>query len=183
MDPEEIRLQSGLAAEELLNATGASNLKPGSLFVIGCSSSEIIGGHIGRSSSMEAARAVLDGVLPALSARGIYLAAQCCEHLNRAIVIESEAAQVYGLEPVCVRPRREAGGAFATSAYERMVSPVLVEHIRAHAGMDIGGTLIGMHLRQVAVPVHLSIGKIGEAVLICAYTRPKYIGGERAVYK
>ncbi|NLT40806.1 MAG: TIGR01440 family protein [Clostridiales bacterium] len=183
MNSEEIRRQASSAIEELLTSTGASKLKPGSIFVVGCSSSEITGGHIGHNSNMEAALAVLDGICPALTSRGIYLAAQCCEHLNRAIVIESEAALSYGLEPVCVRPRREAGGAFATAAYERMASPVVVEFVKAHAGMDIGGTLIGMHLKHVAVPVHLSIRRVGEAVLTCAYTRPKLIGGERAVYK
>ena len=115
--------------------------------------------------------------------KGIYLAAQCCEHLNRAIIVERECAQRYGYEIVCVKPQTKAGGSFATAAYGGFESPVALEHIRAHAGIDIGGTLIGMHLRDVAVPVRLSVSRIGEAPIICARTRPKYIGGARAVYE
>ena len=113
----------------------------------------------------------------------MYLAAQCCEHLNRALIVERECAERYLLEPVCVVPKPKAGGSFATRAWENFTAPAAVEHIRAHAGMDIGGTLIGMHLRDVAVPVRLSQDKIGEAAIICARTRPKYIGGERARYE
>ena len=112
---------------------------------------------------------------------GIYLAAQCCEHLNRAIIIEREALPKEA-EIVSVIPQPKAGGSFATTAWERFQNPVVVETIRAAAGIDIGGTLIGMHLKQVAVPVRLQITKIGEANILCARTRPKYIGGERAVY-
>ena len=153
------------------------------MFVIGCCCSEIVGGHIGRDSSMEAAAAVLAGVLPVLKEQGIYLAAQCCEHLNRAIVIEREAARRYGWEPVCAVPQPHAGGSWATSCWRAFEHPVLVEEVRAGAGIDIGGTLIGMHLRRVAVPVRLSLGKIGQAAILCARTRPKYIGGARAVYE
>ncbi len=132
---------------------------------------------------MEAAAAVLAGVLPVLKEQGIYLAAQCCEHLNRAIVIEREAARRYGWEPVCAVPQPHAGGSWATSCWRAFEHPVLVEEVRAGAGIDIGGTLIGMHLRRVAVPVRLSLGKIGQAAILCARTRPKYIGGARAVYE
>ena len=131
---------------------------------------------------MEAAAAVLAGVLPPLQEQGVYLAAQCCEHLNRAIIIEREAAEKYGWEEVCVVPRPHAGGSWATTCWKKFREPVAVEEIRAHAGIDIGGTLIGMHLKRVAVPVRLSLSKIGEANILCARTRPKLIGGERAKY-
>lgn len=176
---EEIRRQAAQAAEELLEA---AKLEEGTLFVVGCSSSEITGGKIGKASSLEAAQAVFDGVYPLLQARGVFLAAQCCEHLNRALVLEAECARKYGYEPVSVRPQPKAGGSFATTAWERFQAPVAVETVRAHAGLDIGGTLIGMHLRPVAVPVRLSLDHVGKAVLLCARTRPKFIGGGRACY-
>ena len=176
---EEIRRQAAQAAEELLEA---AKLEEGSLFVVGCSSSEITGGKIGKASSPEAAQAVCDGVYPLLQARGVFLVAQCCEHLNRALVLEAECARKYGYEPVSVRPQPKAGGSFATTAWERFQAPVAVETVRAHAGLDIGGTLIGMHLRPVAVPVRLSLDHVGKAVLLCARTRPKFIGGGRACY-
>lgn len=179
-DLETIRAQSRRAAEELL---AAAKLTPGSLVVVGCSSSEITGGAIGKASSPETAQAVLEGILPLLRERDIFLAAQCCEHLNRALIIESACAERYGYEPVSVRPRPKAGGSFASAAWEAFRGPVAVEHIRAHAGLDIGGTLIGMHLRDVAVPVRLSVDRIGNAILLCARTRPKFIGGSRAVYE
>ena len=122
------------------------------------------------------------GLAPILEENGILLAAQCCEHLNRALIVERKTAEKYGYEPVNVRPWAHAGGAFATTVWEHMEDPVAVEAIKAHAGMDIGDTLIGMHLKTVAVPVRLSVKKIGEANLVCARTRPKYIGGERARY-
>ena len=158
-----------------------ANLSAGDIFVVGCSSSEVLGKQIGKGSSIETARAVFDGIYPVLQEYGIYLAAQCCEHLNRAIIIEREALPKEA-EIVSVIPQPKAGGSFATTAWERFQNPVVVETIRAAAGIDIGGTLIGMHLKQVAVPVRLQITKIGEANILCARTRPKYIGGERAVY-
>lgn len=176
----EITRQARAAAEELLDAAG---LKPGDIFVVGCSSSEIVGGHIGKDSSMEAARAVLEGVLPAVQARGLWLAAQCCEHLNRALVLERAAAEKYGYEEVNAVPQPHAGGSWATNCWQAFTDPVLVEEIRAGAGLDIGGTLIGMHLRRVAVPVRLSFDHIGKAHFLCARCRPKYIGGEHAVYR
>ena len=123
------------------------------------------------------------GIYPALQERGIWLAAQCCEHLNRALVLERDCARQYGYDPVCVIPQPKAGGSFATTAWKSFTAPVAVEHIRAHAGLDIGGTMIGMHLRDVAVPVRLSLDHIGQAILLCARTRPKLIGGSRAVYE
>ena len=176
---DEIRKQARQAVTELLEV---ARLQPGDILVVGCSSSEILGEKIGTGSSMEAAAAVMDGILPVLQERRIYLAAQCCEHLNRAIILEEAAARAYGLEPVNVLPQPKAGGSFATTAWQRMAHPVAVEGVRAHAGLDIGGTLIGMHLRPVAVPVRLSLRQIGEAPLLCARTRPKFIGGCRAVY-
>lgn len=175
-----ITVQARQAAEELL---AAAHLRAGDIFVVGCSSSEIVGGHIGKDSSMEAAAAVLAGILPVLKAQGVYLAAQCCEHLNRAIVIEQEAAEKYGYEQVNAVPQPHAGGSWATNCWQTFEHPVLVEEVRAAAGIDIGGTLIGMHLKRVAVPVRLTIKQIGAAPIICARTRPKYIGGSRAVYQ
>ena len=165
--------------EELVANT---SIKEGQILVIGCSSSEIIGNKIGKGSSYEAAKILFEAIYPALRDKGIYLAAQCCEHLNRALIIEKECAEKYGYEIVSVLPQPKAGGSFATVAYENMVAPCAVEHIRAHAGIDIGDTLIGMHLRDVAVPIRLSVKRIGEANVVCAYTRPKFIGGARAVY-
>ena len=176
----DIREQSRRAAAELLEK---ARLLPGDLFVVGCSSSEILGGTIGKASSLEAAQAVLDGIYPLLREQGVFLAAQCCEHLNRALIVEADCARRYGYDPVSVRPRPKAGGSFAASAWEAFDRPVAVEHIRAHAGLDIGGTLIGMHLRDVAVPVRLSLDHIGQALLLCARTRPKFIGGSRACYE
>lgn len=177
---DEITAQARAAVTELLDIAG---LKAGDLFVVGCSSSEVVGQHIGKGSSMEAAQAVFAGIYPVLRERGIYLAAQCCEHLNRALIIESAAAEKFGYEPVNVRPWAHAGGSFATTVWENFEAPCAVEHIRARAGMDIGATLIGMHLKEVAVPVRLSVKTIGQAPLICARTRPRFIGGERARYQ
>ena len=176
---QQIQAEARQAVEELLEQ---AKLKKGDVFVVGCSSSEIVGGHIGKDSSLEAAQAVYAGIAPVLAAQGIWLAAQCCEHLNRAIIIEREAAERYGWEEVCVVPRPHAGGSWATNCWQRFNDPVLVEEVRAAAGMDIGGTLIGMHLRRVAVPVRLSMDHIGQAILLCARTRPPFIGGSRAVY-
>lgn len=156
---ETVRAQTRQAVAELL---AAARMRAGDIFIIGCSSSEVVGQRIGCGSSMEAA--------------------QCCEHLNRAIVVERAALPPWA-ETVNAVPQPHAGGSFATAAYAHMADPVLVENIRAGAGIDIGGTLIGMHLRPVAVPVRLSLARIGEAGILCARTRPKYIGGSRAVYQ
>ena len=173
----EITLQAQSAMRELLEK---ANLQPRSLVVVGCSSSEIGGGMIGHASSLELAEAAFAGLYPELQARGLFLAAQCCEHLNRAICVERAA--VPNAEEVCVVPQPKAGGSFATTAYRTFDDPVMLEEIRADAGLDIGGTLIGMHLKRVAVPVRLSLDHIGSAILLAARTRPKYIGGERAKY-
>lgn len=167
------------AAKEILAAAG---LKKGSLFVVGCSTSEVGGGIIGTASSPELADAVFHGIYKAVKEAEVYLAAQCCEHLNRALIIEEEVAEKYGYEPVNVVPQPKAGGSFATMAWKYFENPVAVEHIKAGAGMDIGDTLIGMHLKDVAVPVRISVKTIGKAHVVCARTRAKFIGGSRAVY-
>ena len=168
------------AVRELIEA---AHLTAGQLLVIGCSSSEMVGERIGKNSSMEAAVALYEAIAPILAEHGILLSAQCCEHLNRALVVERTTAEKFGYEPVWVKPQPKAGGSFATIVWERMTDPVAVERIQAHAGMDVGATLIGMHLRRVAVPVRLSVSRIGEAPLVCARTRPAYIGGPRAQYQ
>ena len=175
-----IQTQAISAIEELLEVSG---IHAGQILVIGCSSSEIVGETIGHGSSFETAQAVFDAILPILKEKEIYLAAQCCEHLNRALIIERECGEKYGLEEVAVIPQPKAGGSFATAAWNGFSDPMAVEHIRAHAGLDIGGTLIGMHLREVAVPVRLALDSIGNARILAARTRPKYIGGIRARYE
>lgn len=153
------------------------------ILVIGCSSSEISGGLIGHASNEEIGKAVFQGAKTACDSKNIFLAAQCCEHLNRALVIEQECAIKYNYDEVCVVPWLKGGGSFATAAYHGFKNPAVVEHIKASAGIDIGSTLIGMHLKDVAVPVRLAEKYIGNAYVTAAYTRPKLIGGERAIYK
>ena len=177
---EEITGQARTVLTELLEQ---ARLKPGSLLVVGCSSSEMVGQRIGKGSSMEAAQAAFQGIYPVLRERGIDPAVQCCEHLNRALILERAAAEKRGYEIVNVVPQPKAGGSFAVTAWNAFSDPVAVETIAADAGIDIGGTLIGMHLRRVAVPVRTSLSQIGEAIVLCARTRPKYIGGPRAVYQ
>jgi len=174
---EEITSQAKQAVLEILEK---ANLKEGSIFVVGCSSSTVAGKSFGTASSMEIAQAIFDGIYPELKKRNIYIAAQCCEHLNRAIIMEKAAAQ--NRELVNVVPQPKAGGSFATITYRTLQEPVAVEHIKADAGIDIGGVLIGMHLKDVAVPLTLSVKEIGEAHVTSARTRLKFIGGERAVY-
>ena len=177
---EDITMQAQTVITELLDQ---ANLKPGALLVVGCSSSEIVGKRIGKGSSMDAAQAAFRGIYPVLQERDIQLAVQCCEHLNRALILERSAAERRGYEIVNVMPQPHAGGSFAVTAWNAFADPVAVEAIQADAGIDIGGTFIGMHLRRVAVPVRTSLDHIGEAIVLCARTRPKYIGGPRAVYQ
>ena len=177
---ENIFIQAQNAAKELIEKSG---IKKSDVVVIGCSTSEVIGERIGTSGTVEVAQEIFNGLNSVFSENGIYLAAQCCEHLNRAIIIEKEKADILGLERVCVVPHPHAGGSFATAAYHTMKNPVAVEEIKADAGIDIGTTLIGMHLKRVAVPLRLENNTIGEAKLSAAKTRPKYIGGERARYE
>ena len=176
---EDIRKQASEAVRELFEISKPAD---GEIFVVGCSSSEIVGERIGHGSNEEVARAVFEELYQIARWRGVYLAAQCCEHLNRAIVLERSCMERYGFEEVCVMPQVHAGGSFATAAYELLPHAVVVESIKAHCGMDIGDTLIGMHLKRVAVPVRISVKRIGEANVVCAGTRPMLIGGARACY-
>ena len=182
MDLGQVKEDVSRAVMEILEAGKA---EIGDLFVVGCSTSEVLGERIGTHTNMDVAYAIYEGVAPILMERGIYLAGQCCEHLNRALVVEKEAALAFHLERVNAIPRpNHAGGAFATACYERMKEPYLVESLLAQArvGMDIGGTMIGMHLHPVVVPLRISLRQIGLAPLSCARVRPKYVGGSRAVY-
>lgn len=163
--------------EELIQK---AHLKKGDIVVVGCSTSEVLGSKLGTNSSPDTAKILFESIYSVLKEKGIYLAAQCCEHLNRAII--TEKAAVPFLETVNVVPMPKAGGSFATQAYSHFEEPVAVEYIKADAGIDIGLTLIGMHLKNVAVPLRLSAKKIGEATICAARTRPKFIGGERASY-
>ncbi len=157
-------------------------LGEGDVVVVGCSSSEVVGGDIGKASSQQTGSAIFETIHSILKERGIFIACQCCEHLNRAIIIERAAAKARGLEIVNVVPVTKAGGSFATAAYSGLENPVAVESIKADAGIDIGDTLIGMHLKAVAVPVRTPQKTIGCANVVCARTRPKLIGGARAHY-
>lgn len=174
---ENIYQEAKQAARELCEK---AQLKAGQIVVIGCSSSEVGGELIGTHSSPEIAEAIFNGLYEVFSKEQIYLAAQCCEHLNRAIIVEREAMPY--AEPVNVVPQPKAGGSFATTAYHTFKYPIALEEIHADAGLDIGGTLIGMHLKKVAVPIRLSLNHIGNAILLAARTRPKFIGGSRAIY-
>ena len=178
-DLETLAASAALAVDELISA---AKLKAGSVMVIGCSTSEITGSKIGSNSVPQVADKVAKAVADTLQKKGIFIAAQCCEHLNRAIIIEKELAVALGLPIVNAVPMPKAGGSFATAAYKMMKHPVAVEHIKADAGLDIGQTLIGMHLKDVAVPVRLSVKTVGDAVITAARVRPKFIGGGRAAY-
>lgn len=157
-----------------------AKLVPGSIVVIGCSTSEVLGTKWGTNSSPDMGELLFKTLHGVFAEKGIYVAAQCCEHLNRALVTERTVANAESI--VNVVPQPKAGGSFATAAYKYMSDPVVVEEIKADAGIDIGSTLIGMHLKKVAVPLKLKCGKIGEASVSAARTRPKFIGGARAVY-
>ncbi len=173
----EIKQSAERAAAEIIETARLGN---GDILVVGCSTSEVMGSKIGTDSNYETATAIYEGIAAVCDEKGIFIAAQCCEHLNRAIIIEKDAI---GTASYCnVVPQPKAGGSFATNAYKHFRNPVAVEHIRADAGIDIGFTLIGMHLKEVAVPVRLKNNKIGEAMVLAARTRAKFIGGERAVY-
>lgn len=172
-----IAVEGRNAIEELYET---ARLNRGDIVVIGCSTSEVLGSKVGTNSDPDTAKVLFQSIYDFLDRKGIYLAAQCCEHLNRAIVVEAEA--VKGVEIVNVVPQPKAGGSFATAAYHSLKDPVVVEEIKADAGLDIGATLIGMHLKKVAVPVRLKTTHIGAAIVIAARTRPKFIGGVRAIY-
>lgn len=179
LNREEIKDRSQMAMSELLEAT---KTKPGDVIVVGCSTSEVQGEKIGSSSAIEIAESILDGILPLLRDRQLCLAAQCCEHLNRALVMEADCAENNGFEIVSVVPQLKAGGAFATEFYRRCREAVVVETVSAVAGLDIGDTFIGMHIKSVAIPFRGTIKEIGSAHVTMARRRPKLIGGQRSVY-
>ena len=169
--------QTKAVIEELGEKAG---LRPGNIVVVGCSTSEVLGSKIGTNSNPDTAKDIFQALHDYALSNGVFLAIQCCEHLNRAIITE-RAAVPHG-EIVNVVPQPKAGGSLATQAYAGFDDPVAVEEIKADAGIDIGLTLIGMHLKKVAVPVRLGNNRIGEAIIVAARTRPKFIGGARAVY-
>jgi uncharacterized protein (TIGR01440 family) len=181
---QERRLHTIAADVETLarEVAAAGGLRAGQLLVVGVSTSEVLGRRIGTSGTMEAAEAIYAGIEAARRDIGFYPVFQCCEHLNRALVMEREAAERYGLEQVAAVPVPKAGGSMAAYAYRSLQEACLTETVQAHAGIDIGDTFIGMHLRRVAVPVRPTIQTIGAAHVTMAYTRPKLIGGARAVY-
>ena len=172
-----VEQEAAAAAQEL---SEIARLRRGQIVVVGCSTSEVVGRQVGSWSTPEVAQAIFRGLSGVFTPMGVYLAAQCCEHLNRALIVEHEA--VPNAEIVNVLPQPKAGSSFATAAYRAFRQPVALEEIRADAGLDIGGTLIGMHLKKVAVPVRLEQDHIGQAIVLAARTRPKFIGGERAIY-
>lgn len=160
-----------------------ASLKPGQLFVVGCSTSEVVGEKIGTAGTSEVAEMIFRQLSGFAKDTGVALAFQCCEHLNRALVIERAEAAKRGLEEVSVVPVRSAGGAMATYAFEKFSDAVVVEFIKADAGIDIGQTFIGMHLKHVAVPIRVTQKSVGHAYVTLAKIRPKLIGGARAVYE
>lgn len=176
---EKIKSDIKIAVNEIIEQ---SKICEGDIFVVGCSSSEICGSKIGTNSNVDIGKLVFDEIYKILSEKNIYLAAQCCEHLNRSLIVEKECAQKYGLTMVNVIPQPKAGGSFATAAFKGFKCPAAVENVSAKAGLDIGGTLIGMHVAPVAVPLRISVKKIGDANIICARSRLKFVGGARAVY-
>lgn len=177
---EQIKEETRLVVRGLLKEAG---LEKGDALVVGCSSSEVANHQIGSYSSEEIGKAIFGTLQEELRGTGIYLAAQCCEHLNRALIVEKEYAVANRLPMVNVMPALKAGGSFATAAYHGFKQAAAVEAIQAQAGIDIGDTLIGMHLAPVAVPVRTGQGTIGNAHVVTARTRLKYIGGERAQYQ
>lgn len=174
---EQVKEEAANAAKQLV---AEARLHKGQIVVVGCSTSEVVGHKVGSWSTPEVGQAIFDGLNSVFAPLGIYIAAQCCEHLNRALIVDYEA--VPGAEVVNVVPQPKAGSSFATAAYNAFSHPVALEEIKADAGLDIGGTLIGMHLKRVAVPVRLAQKHIGDAILLAARVRPKFIGGERAIY-
>jgi len=176
---DEIKIQWNNILDQFAKAAG---LQPGQMIVIGCSTSEILGYRIGKAGSREVADVLIKPIFDWADRLGVFLAFQCCEHLNRVLIVEEKSLEKFNLEPVIVIPSLTAGGAMASAAWEKFTVPVAVEQVKAHAGLDIGDTLIGMHLRPVVVPVRIDVSKLGKAHLTLARTRPKYVGGPRAGY-
>ena len=181
LDLASLEEESYLLCKEFIEK---AKLKKGQLFVVGCSTSEVLGEKIGTASSYSTAEALFRGISRAAKEAELYLCTQCCEHLNRAIITEREAALAHGLMPyrVNVIPKEKAGGSFSTVAYESFIEPVALEKLRADGGIDIGDTFIGMHLKEVVVPLRLSKKTLGSAHITAARVRPKFVGGSRAVY-
>ena len=173
----QVKEEAANAARQLAEV---ARLHKGQIVVVGCSTSEVVGHNVGSWSTPEVANAIFEGLNSVFASMGVYIAAQCCEHLNRALIVAHEA--VPNGEIVNVMPQPKAGSSFATAAYHSFRHPVALEEIKADAGLDIGGTLIGMHLKKVAVPVRLQQNHIGQAIVLAARVRPKFIGGERAIY-
>ena len=173
----QVKEEAANAARQLAEV---ARLHKGQIVVVGCSTSEVVGHNVGSWSTPEVANAIFEGLNSVFASMGVYIAAQCCEHLNRALIVEHEA--VPNGEIVNVMPQPKAGSSFSTAAYHSFRHPVALEEIKADAGLDIGGTLIGMHLKKVAVPVRLQQNHIGQAIVLAARVRPKFIGGERAIY-
>ena len=160
-----------------------TNLRSHQIIVLGCSTSEVIGQQIGQGSSLEIAEMLLPPLLERVQQQGLFLAVQGCEHINRALVVEEACVDHYGLEAVTVLPALHAGGAMTVNAWKNFSSPIMVERIQGHAGIDIGDTFIGMHLRPVAIPIRIHVKELGQAHITLAYTRPRLIGGPRAEYE
>ena len=180
MDLQELKIQTQIILTDVLEKSALSS---GDIFVLGLSSSEVIGGHIGKNSSQEVGEVIVKTMLDTLSVRGIYLAVQGCEHVNRALVVEKELAQKQNLEIVNVLPTLHAGGSGQLAAFKYMSNPVEVEFITAQAGLDIGDTAIGMHIKHVQIPVLPILRELGEAHVTALASRPKLIGGVRAAYQ
>ena len=179
MKEKDIQRETSQIVEDVLEK---ANLKQGSIFVLGLSSSEVIGGQIGKESSQEIGEIIVKTILDILEEKGIHLAVQGCEHVNRALVVEREVAIKHQLEIVSVLPTLHAGGSGQLAAFRYMKDPVEVEFIRADAGLDIGDTAIGMHIKHVQVPIRPVLRDIGLAHVTALASRPKLIGGARAQY-
>ena len=179
MDKNRIGTETQQVLEDVLDKAG---LREGALFVLGLSSSEVLGGQIGKDSSQEIGEIIVKTILDILEERGIHLAVQGCEHVNRALVVERQVAEQFGLEIVSVLPTLHAGGSGQLAAFKFMKDPVEVEFITAHAGLDIGDTAIGMHVKHVQVPIRPVLREIGYAHVTALASRPKLIGGARAQY-
>ena len=179
MKEKDIQRATSQIVEDVLEKAG---LREGSLFVLGLSSSEVLGGHIGKESSQEIGEIIVKTVQAILDEKGIHLAVQGCEHVNRVLVIERQVAEQFGLEIVSVLPTLHAGGSGQLAAFKFMQDPVEVEFIKAHAGLDIGDTAIGMHVKHVQVPIRPVLREIGHAHVTALASRPKLIGGARAQY-
>jgi len=179
IDIEKLRADLNVIVQDVLDA---AKLHKGDLFVLGCSTSEVVGGRIGKNSNLDVGEAIIQTIIAKLKPEGIHLAVQGCEHINRSVVVEREVAEKKGFEIVNVVPALHAGGAGSIAAFKNFDDPVEVEHIVAQAGLDIGDTFIGMHVKFVQVPVRPSIKELGGAHVTALRSRAKYVGGPRANY-